>query len=394
MSRNSLLKWIFLACTLLLLAGCKKKEGLAKLPDNVGASGPQTVRTALVQVSDDKDKISATGTAAPTAMTKIMPLVPGILTKIPLKEGDVVKKGQVLAVQDQRQFRLVLKQAQAALQGAQVGADATAREKARFEKLMKVDALARSKYEQVQDKYRGAQAQLKATQVAVQMAKKALGDTILRAPYKGVVVKKLASRGDYATSMPPTVILVMMEIDTLELKVALPEPEMMRVAVGAAVQVHFPSLERKLTASVSRIVRNVDPMTRSFEIVVEIPNKDLTLKPGLFARVKIDASKARRRVLVPADAVVDEGSGVFAVFVVEGTTAKRRQVRVSASSEGKAEIIDGLSGTEMVILNPSGLFDGDQIKPGQASPGAAAATKPAAANTPAAAAKPKAEAVQ
>jgi RND family efflux transporter MFP subunit len=390
MSRNSLLKWIFLVCTPLLLAGCKKKDGLAKLPDNVGASGPQTVRTALVQVSDDKDKISATGTAAPTAMTKIMPLVPGVIIKIPLKEGDVVKKGQVLAVQDRRQFSLVLKQAQAALQGAQVGADATAREKLRFEKLMKVDALARSKYEQVLDKYRGAQAQLKMAQVALQMARKAMGDTILRAPYKGVVVKKLASRGDYATSMPPTVILVMMEIDTLELKVALPEPEMMRVKVGAAVQVYFPSLDRKLTASVTRIVRNVDPLTRSFEIVVEIPNKDLTLKPGLYARVKIDASKSRRRMLVPSDAVLDEGAGVFALFVVEGTKAKRLKVRVSAASGGKTEILDGLSGTEMVILNPSGLFDGDPIKPRKTG---GAAAKPTAAAEPAPV-KPKAEAVR
>jgi RND family efflux transporter MFP subunit len=364
------ISWLTLPLALALMStigGCKKKEGLASLPDDPAASGTQEVRTVLVKVVMDRDKIQATGTAAPTSTTKIMPLVPGLITKLPVKEGDVVKKGQVIAIQDRRQFRLTLKQAEAAIQGAKVAVDATAREKKRFEQLMKEDAMARAKYDQVRDKYRGAAAQMKAAQVALQMARKALGDTVIRAPYTGVVVKKLASVGDYATSMPPTVILVMMEISNLELKVSLPEPELQRIKPGSKVEVHFPSLDRTLEASVTRIVKNINPLTRSFEVVVEIPNQDMTLKPGLYARVKIDASKPRRRVLVPTEAVVDEGSGVFSVFLVKGSTARRQEVRVASATGDETEILGGLSGSEMVVLDPSGLLDGDTIKTQQAS---------------------------
>jgi membrane fusion protein (multidrug efflux system) len=198
--------------------------------------------------------------------------------------------------------------------------------------------------------------------VALEMAKKALGDTVLRAPYNGVVVKKMASVGDYATSMPPTVIMVLMEISTLELKISLPEPDLQRVKQGSAVEVHFPSMERTIIATVTRIIRNVDTMTRSFTVVVEIPNKDMSLKPGLYARVKIATSKPRRRILVPTEAVVDEGNGVHAVFIVDGGTARRRKVRVAAASKGETEIISGLAGSETLVLTPSGLLDGDKIK--------------------------------
>jgi RND family efflux transporter MFP subunit len=271
------------------------------------------VRTSPVKVVMDRDQIKATGTAAPTSTTKIMPLVPGLIIKLPLKEGDVVKRGQVVAILDQRQYRLTLKQAEAAIMGARVAVDATTRERKRFERLLKEYATASAQYDQVLDKFRGAQAQMKQAQVGLEMAKKALGDTMLRSPYTGVVVKKIASVGDYATSMPPTVIMVLMEISTLELKISLPEPELQRVKPGSAVEVHFPSMERTIIATVTRIIRNVD-------------------------------------------------NGVHAVFIVVGGTARRREVRVAAASKGETEIISGLAGSEILVQNPSGLLDGDKVK--------------------------------
>jgi multidrug efflux pump subunit AcrA (membrane-fusion protein) len=121
-------------------------------------------------------------------------------------------------------------------------------------------------------------------------------------------------------------------------------------------------MERTIIATVTRIIRNVDTMTRSFTVVVEIPNKDMSLKPGLYARVKIATSKPRRRILVPTEAVVDEGNGVHAVFTAEGEVARRREVRVAAAGQGETEIVSGLAGSEILVLNPSGLLDGDKIR--------------------------------
>lgn len=351
-----------LACALVGAGACKEERKL-QLPSSASSSGPRKVRVGRVEVKMDRDRIRATGTAVARSTTKIMPLVPGVIMRLPLKEGDRVRKRQVLAVLDQRSYRLRLRQAEAALEGARVAMSAAEREKKRFEQLLKVDATARAQYEQVRDKYRGAQAQLKAAAVGLAMARKALSDTTLRSPYDGIVYKKMASIGDYATSMPPTVLMVLMQVSTLELKVSLPEPELQRVAPGAAARIHFPSIDREVKASVSRVLGAVDPLSRSFEVVIELDNDDLKLKPGLYATVSIATSKPRRRLLVPNEALVDEGSGVYAVFVLQGDRARRRRVRAAAAGRGKTEIISGVDGSEQLILDAAGLLDGDVVRP-------------------------------
>ena len=274
----------------------------------------------------------------------------------------MIKKGQVLAVLDQRGFRLGLRQAQAALESVKVMVNATRREKERFEKLWKQKAINRSQYDMVLDKYKGAMAGQKQAMVGIDMARKALSDAVLRSPYDGLVYKKLASVGDFAAAMPPTVLVMLMEIHTLELRISLPEPELLRVKEGSEVEARFPSIERTVKAKVARIIRNVNTRTRSFEAIVEIDNKDHSLEPGLYATVTIKTSKPRRRLLVPEESVVDEGSGVYSVFLLLEDTARRKVVDVISAGVGKTEILSGLKGGETLIIDSSGLLDGDPVK--------------------------------
>ncbi len=356
-------KRIIAGLSLLLLwggAGCKKNTSVANLPDGAGQA-ERAVRTAPV-VSDVSDEaIVATGTTAPSSSTKIMPLVPGIIKKLPVQEGDPIKRGQILAMIDQSSYRLSMRQAQAAMEAAKIALDATTREKQRFEKLMQQDATARAQLDQVMDKFRGAQVQMKQALVARDMARKALRDTVLRAPYNGIVVKKVASLGDYAASMPPTVIVMIMDISTIELKIALPEPELQRVEVGVPIVATFNSIQHTLTTKISRIIRTVDPFTRSFTVIAEIPNAEMTLRPGLFGDVKISTSKPRRRLLVPTAALVDEGNGIFSVMVAQGGVARRKEITVATAGSQLSEALEGLSGDEQIILDSGGVRDGDVI---------------------------------
>ena len=274
----------------------------------------------------------------------------------------MIKKGQVLAVLDQRGYRLGLRQANAAVASVKVMLDATEREKERFEKLWKQKAINRAQYDQVLDKYKGAKAGHTQALVGLDMARKALSDAVLRSPYDGLVYKKLASVGDFAAAMPPTVLVMLMEVHTLELRISLPEPELTRVKEGAQVEAHFASINRTVKARVARIIRNVNPMTRSFEVIVEIDNRDNSLEPGLYATVTIKTSKARDRLLVPEESVVDEGSGTYTVYLLQGDTARRTAVEVISAGVGKTEIISGLKGGEVLIIDSSGLLDGDAVK--------------------------------
>lgn len=342
---------------------CTKGESVAALPESNSSTNLKNVRTLSVTIDEAQDEIQATGTTTPLASTKIAASVSGLIVSFPIKEGDVVKKGQVLATLDQRGYRLTLRQAEANIEAAKVAVDAATREKNRFQRLMQEDATAKAQFDQVMDKFRGAEAAMKQAMVARDMAKKALSDTLIKAPYNGIVVKKLASVGDFATSMPPTVLLTMMDIHALELKISLPEPELPRIAPQAEIEANFTSINRTIRTRISRIVRNVDPMTRSFEVIAEIPNADLSLKPGLFGKVTISASGPRKRLLLPMQAVVDEGSGIFSLYLVQGRNARRVEVKIAAAGQDKVEILSGLNGLEEVILDSSGLLDGDPIFP-------------------------------
>ena len=352
--------------SLLCFNGCKKEGNLAKLPaaGAARASGPRQVRAARVVLKATSELIQATGTTMALSMTKVMPLVPGLIMRLPVKEGQRIRKGQVLAQLDQRGFKLGLRQARAAIEMAEVGVSAARRERDRFTKLLKGGATNRATVDQINDKVLGAEAGLKQARIALDMGKKALADSTIRAPYDGIVVKKLASMGDYATAMPPTVLFIIMEVHKLELHISLPEPEMGRVKEGLAVTADFTSIGKEVTGKIARIVNSVDPMTRSFTAIVEIPNKGMILKPGLFAKIKIKTSAPRQRLLVPKDAVVDEGKGVYAVFLLndQGLKATRRVVSVTESGEGMTEVVDGLKGGETVVLDPAGLVDGQPVR--------------------------------
>jgi multidrug efflux system membrane fusion protein len=128
-------------------AGCKSNSSLAHLPENSG-NGPRRVRTVPIVADTTKDVIQASGTTASMSTTKVQPVIPGLIRSLPVKEGDVVKQGQILALLDQRNYQLTLRQAEAAIASAKVAVDATTREKGRFQKLMQEDATARAQFDQ------------------------------------------------------------------------------------------------------------------------------------------------------------------------------------------------------------------------------------------------------
>ncbi len=361
----------------LSLCGCKKEGDLAKLPAAGAKSStdPRQVRTARISSAVTSDLIKATGTTRALSRTSVKPLVPGLIVRLTVREGDRIKKGQVLVQLDTRGMKLGLRQARVAVEMAEVGVSAAKRERGRFEKLLRGGASTQAQVDQISDKYLGAAAGLKQARIAVEMAEQALRDSSLRAPYNGIVVEKMVSLGDYATSMPPTILFTLMETHTLELYISLPEPELGRVREGSPVTAHFKSISRTMEGKIARIVNNVDSMTRSFTAIMEVPNKDLSLKPGLFAQVEVKTSAPRRRILVPKEAVMDEGSGVYAVYLTDGKRARRRAVQITESGKGKTEVMDGLKAGETLILDPAGLSDGEAVEVTPAERAAAPAGK-------------------
>ena len=280
------------ALLLCCLAACGEPK--AKLPEvKDGGGGPQKPSIAgLVTPAAALPAAIVAGTfltGATEAHRKsaLTARVAGVIAKVHVRDGDVVKAGQPLVSFDTEDFELRLAQAEAGLKGAQVQYDASKIEWDRLKKLREDRAVPQSQFDMVNAKLDGSKAGVAQAEAMAGMARKALRDTTLTAPYSAVVTKRFVNEGEYATAMPPTVLVALEELDPIDVRFQLPASEMNRVKVGDSVKLRFPSTGQELAATITRLVSSVDAHTRTFTGVIEIPNPDRALWAGMFVDIRL-----------------------------------------------------------------------------------------------------------
>jgi RND family efflux transporter MFP subunit len=138
------------------------------------------------------------------------------------------------------------------------------------------------------------QARLEAQKVMVRQAKvgldqanQAVADATVRSPIDGVIAHNLVSEGETATMMPPTVVVVVQDQSTLELRFRMPEKALAELKPGKKIKASFAAVGVTKEAQVTRIGASVDPHTRTVEIIADLPNADGQLKPGMLADVEL-----------------------------------------------------------------------------------------------------------
>ncbi|MBW2731129.1 MAG: efflux RND transporter periplasmic adaptor subunit [Deltaproteobacteria bacterium] len=283
-----------------LASGCKKDKDAISLP-KAGAQSPPTAVNAKPAQEPAKAPASTTlnpedtpqisgqlalnGTTKARRVSALAPQVSGRVAKVLVKEGQIVEKGQLLVALDRRDFLLGLRQARAARATGKAQLDAAHVEWKRLSGLLKAGAIPRGTFEKIDSQIKVARAALAQADVAIAGAKNALAKTQIRAPYRAVVTRKMTEEGVYATVMPPSPVVMIEEIDTLEVVIQVPEAEMNEVKVGTSLALNFSAVGKRMTAKIVRIVPSLDPRTRSFRAFIELDNKDHSLRPGMFVEV-------------------------------------------------------------------------------------------------------------
>jgi membrane fusion protein, multidrug efflux system len=289
------------------LAGlsCERRGDAARLPEVVdpapssgvttpGAPGGAAEKWAGSSSADAGSDLS--GTTEAHRKSTLTPKVSSTVTKVFVREGDVVRAGQLLVAMDTKDFALRTQAAEATLEQAKVGMDATQLEWTRVKGLVDEKALPQAQFDGVDARLKGAKASVSAAETAVAMGRKALADASVVAPFAGIVVKRHVNEGEYAAMMPPTPVITLEEIDPIDLRIQVPSANMDRVHVGDSVRVRFPANAREVMGKIARIVPANDPRTRSFSAIVELANADRSLRSGLYAEVEltqVEPAKAR-----------------------------------------------------------------------------------------------------
>ncbi len=348
------------------------------------------VTVGRVQHIQERETISVSGTiSTQNSPASVSFLVSGKVVFVGPREGEFVKKGQVLARIDPTDFNLSIKGVAAQAASAQAAMD-KALHSARPELLEQ----ARISFERAEDEYRrmkilydakslapndfqkykaayehakqdyeqakaGGQREDKALAKAsynqaaanLEVARKALSDATLCAPLSGYIAKRSIEPGD--TAAPGRPVFEIVQMDPVEVNVGVPETDVHLVRIGQKADITVPALPGKSFKGTVRVINvSADPSTRTYMTRVIVANPEHSLRVGMVAEATIRGDHMVSMVTFPGDAVVRDPQGATQVYVYypgqKRVYAKR--VAIGAAVNRNVEIKSGLSGNELIVL--------------------------------------------
>ena len=298
-----------------------------------GAAQPVGVVTASASEGSLGLEIEAIGNAVANESAEITSKTVNTVIAIRFKEGQFVKRGAVLVEFDSAQARADLAAAEAALAESRSQYN-------RSQELLETKVLSQSQMDQLE-------ATLKTNEAKVASARAHLDDTIIRAPFDGRIGFKRISVGGLVN--PGTVISTLDDTTVMKLDFTVPQSYLFGLTPGLAVTAEIAGVPNKsFTGRITTLDSRVDPVTRSIVVRAELPNKDGTLKPGMFMTAKISAA-AVSALLIPEGALVPEQGKTF-VFVVKDGVATRREVTIGRRRPGEVQVTTGLGRGERVVV--------------------------------------------
>ena len=325
------------------------------------ASGSINVEVISVATVSLPQTITAVGSLRSDESVTLRPEVAGRISAIGFQEGLRVTKGSLLVQLDTAVPQAEVQQARANLTLANTKYDRA------------VD-LAKSNFISSQAKDE-ADNNLKIAQASLQLAEAKLAKMEIRAPFSGIIGLRSVSIGDYVKEGADLVNLE--SIDPLKVDFRVPEVYMRQVQVGQALEVQLDALPGKtFEGKVFAVNPLVDAAGRAVVIRAVVRNPDTSLRPGMFARVRLITRDAKDALVLPEQALVPQGDQQFVYRVVDGK-ALRTKIDVGQRRDARVEILNGLAKDDVVVT--AGQL---KLRDGAAVTVAEAAKPPPTAATP------------
>jgi len=347
-------------------------------------SAPE-VETATVLVSRDAEPsagtpiLTASGYVVARRKAVVSAKIQGRLSWLGVEEGSEVRDGQVIARLESIDYEAQVARARAAVLRAEADLSEAERQLRVADRLMKDSVLAVDERDATASRVKVAFAQLAQAKADLAFSEAQLANTQIRAPFSGVVVKKMAEVGESVAPIPPGVnistasgaIVALADLATLEVEADVAESNVAKVANGQPAEVTVEAIpDRRYKAVLRQVIPTADRTKATVMVKVTILEKDKDLKPEMSAKVtflepeKAEVVKAPDApvVTVSKQAVVTR-DGKPTVFLVREGKAAARLVVTGTDRQDQVIIKDGLAGGETVILRPPDtLKDGDGVR--------------------------------
>lgn len=367
------------------------------------AARPRSVKTVRIAEAPLVRTITVTGTLAAEEQVALGFKVAGRVAEVRVDLGSRVTQGQIVATLVDTDFDLRVRQAQAALTQARVrlglsaaGDDDTVvpentalirqrravtqdarlnrdRTKTFVEKGLSPRAaldsaeaaleVAEGEYQDALEEIRNREGVLAQRRSELEIARQQLQDTVLRSPLDGAVRERQVAVGEYRA--PGNPVMTIVRTHPLRLQLSVPERDTPGLTTGLLARVHVEGDVTEHPGRLERIGAAILETNRTLPIEVVVPNPSDKLRPGQFATAEIIVSRADRSLVVPRSAIVTF-AGIQKVLTVVDGRAHEQRIRTGRSDGDRVEVIEGLRGGDLVILEPGDLIDGVPVQPAAA----------------------------
>jgi multidrug efflux system membrane fusion protein len=326
-----------------------REKPAAKAP----AGAPVAVVAAVQQ--SVPVRLQAIGNVEPYASVAVKSRVDGQILEVHFREGQEVKKGEILFRIDPRPFEAAARQAEAQALRDAASRDQAASQERRYQELLEKNFVSKDAYAQYRTNAQTAQATAKATEAALENAKLNLEYTVIRSPINGYVGRALLQAGNMVKANDTISLVVINQIKPVYVSFAIPEQELARVRDllrkgPLTVEVAAPGTDKPVAAGRIAFLDNaVDQTTGTIKVRAIFDNGEAVLWPGQFYTVRVKLFDEENAILIPSRAVQTGPAGQFVYVVKPDMTVEVRRVVVART--------DG----DSAVLGDSAVRKGDQV---------------------------------
>ena len=306
--------------------------------------------------------IPVSGSVRPVVQAMVKSKVSGEVSRVHVQEGQSVVAGQPLISIDTADLKARHDSQLAMVAESRAKLDLARKNEENNRQLLAKNFISQTAFDSVANSAQVSEANYKSMAAQAAITERALADAQIRAPFSGIVAKRVVNMGEKVTPDAPVIHIV--DLNRMELEAPVPVSDIPSVKVGQEIAFKVDGFaERSFKGKVERINPAAEAGSRSISIFVTLPNHDGALKGGMFANGTLAAASRASVNAVPLAAVINEGGQSF-VFAVNNGKVERKPITPGSQSVelGLVEVRDGLvAGTQVVAVKTDGLKHGSSV---------------------------------
>lgn len=364
--------WIVLALGLLaagVTAAVLKTQARQARPAATGEQAQALLEflpSDVMQVtpSEVRQLLPLSGSLRAVNQAAVKARVGGDVREVLVREGEAVQAGQVLVRMDTSDYQARVEQARGALLAARGQLEIASKARDNNKALLEKGFISKNAFDNAASQFDIAGANVESAKAALDVAQKALDDTVIRAPISGLVSSRMVQPGEKVS--PDNRLLDVVDLRQMEMEASVPASDIMNVALGQDVQVGVEGWSAPLAGKVVRINPSTQSGSRSILVYVQVENPQGVLRVGMFGEARLTLAKKAGVLAVPQSAIQADAGNTFVYAIEHGKLAKKPValgVRGHDDQGPVVEVVQGLEhGAQIVKTNLGILRTGAAVR--------------------------------